>query len=345
MDPVRNPFAPGAGTPPPELAGRADILRDIDIALQRLAIQRQIQSSILVGLRGVGKTVLLVRMKAMAEERSFKTLMIEAHDGKTLPELLVPGLQSALHSLSLVEGAKEAARKSLRVLKSFLTGLKIDIGGVAMSIDGQPGAADSGDLESDLPNLLLSIGEAARAANSPFALLIDELQYLSEKEFSSLIMSVHKITQSNLPIILIGAGLPQILGLAGESKSYAERLFKFPKIGELTEQDARTAIVKPIRDEDACIEDGAVMQILKASERYPYFIQQWAHDSWNAAAGSTITQDDVLRATITSIKALDESFFRVRFERSTPSEKRYMRALAGLGRPAPLRRRCDGAWG
>jgi hypothetical protein len=333
MDPVRNPFAPGAGNPPPELAGRADVLADIEIALRRVAIGRPAQSSILVGLRGVGKTVLLVRCKAMAEAASYRTLLVEAHEGKRLPELLLPGLQSALYGLSLVEGAKEKARRGLRVLKSFLSGLKVRVQEIefGLTVDAEVGSADSGDLESDLPNLFLAIGEAAQQAGRPFAILVDELQYLSETEFSSLIMALHKISQANLPLILIGAGLPQILGLAGESKSYSERLFKYPKIGELGEIDAITAIRKPVLGEGASITDDAVGEILRISERYPYFIQQWAHDSWNAASNSLITKGDVLQANDVSIRTLDSAFFRVRFDRCTPSERKYMRALAEFG--------------
>ena len=281
MDPVRNPFAPGAGNPPPELAGRADVLRDIDVALQRVAIGRPTQSSILVGLRGVGKTVLLVRTKNIAEEQqSYRVLSVEAHEGKTLAELILPGLQSALYSMSLVEGAKDKARRGLRVLKSFLNGIRVKFSEVeiGLSIEPEQGSADSGDLETDLPNLFLAIGEAARSAGKPFALLIDELQYLSQEEFSALIMSMHKIAQANLPVILIGAGLPQILALAGESKSYTERLFRYPKIGELREEDASIAILKPVQDEGSNIDQDAIKAILEISERYPYFIQQWAHE-------------------------------------------------------------------
>lgn len=333
MDPVRNPFAPGAGNPPPELAGRTDVLSAIDIALKRIAIGRPTQSSILVGLRGVGKTVLLVRSKEMAESAGYKTLSVEAHEGKTLAGLIVPGLQRILYKLSFVEAAKESARKSLRVLKSFVNGLNFTINDVdfGLSIESEKGAADSGEIGMDLPNLFIAIGEAARSAKCPFALLIDELQYLSQKEFSALIMSIHKITQANLPIILIGAGLPQILGLAGESKSYTERLFKYPRIGELTKEDATTAIVRPVQNEGAYIDTNAIEEILRISERYPYFIQQWAHDSWNIAVNEKITYEDVISATNVSIKALDDNFFRVRFDRCTPSEKRYMRALAEHG--------------
>jgi hypothetical protein len=274
----------------------------------------------------------------MAEKAGYKTLSVEAHEGKTLADLIVPGLQTILYKMSLMEGAKEHARRGLRVLKSFINGLKVSINDsdFGLSIESEKGAAESGDIEVDLPNLFLAVGEAARSGKSPFALLIDELQYLSQDEFSALIMSIHKITQANLPVILIGAGLPQILGLAGESKSYSERLFRYPRIGELAREDAMTAIIKPVESEGAHIDEAAVEEILKISERYPYFIQQWAHDSWNAAEGSNITRENVLNATTTSIKALDDNFFRVRFDRCTPSERKYMRALAEYG-PGPHR--------
>jgi len=269
----------------------------------------------------------------MAEKVGYKTLSVEAHEGRTLADLIIPGIQSALYKLSTIEGAKEYARRGLRVLKSFANGLKLTINDIdyGLSISPEQGAAESGKIEIDLPNLLLAVGEAARSARSPFAILIDELQYLSQSEFSALIMSIHKITQANLPVVLIGAGLPQILGLAGESKSYAERLFRYPRIGELTKNDATTAIVKPVQVEGSDITQDAVDEILRISERYPYFIQQWAHDSWNMCASGVITYNDVVAATEVSISALDDNFFRVRFDRCTPAEKKYMRALAEYG--------------
>lgn len=333
MDPVRNPFAPGAGNPPPELAGRASILDGTRIALQRVAIGRPAQSSILVGLRGVGKTVLLVRMNEMAEGQGYRTLPVEAHEGKALPDLITPGLRSILFSLSTVEGAKDKARRGLRVLKSFLSGVTVKVQDleIGLSIGSEAGSADSGDLEADLPALFVAVGEAARAASSPVALLIDELQYLSAREFSALIMAMHKVSQANLPLVLIGAGLPQILGLAGESKSYAERLFTFPRIGALDEADARTAVAGPAVEEGARIDEAAIAEVLRVTERYPYFLQQWAHDSWNVAKDDLITRADVVAATEIAVRTLDGGFFRVRFDRCTPSEKRYMRALAELG--------------
>ncbi|HYF88439.1 ATP-binding protein [Azospirillum sp.] len=333
MDRVRNPYAPGAGNPPPELAGRSSVLDDARVALQRIAIGRAAQSSILVGLRGVGKTVLLVRIKEIAEEQSYKTHIVEAHEAKPFAELIAPGLRSLLLSLSRFENGKDKVRRGLRVLKSFLGSIKVKVGelDIELGIESETGVADSGDIEVDLPNLFLAVGDAAKAVGCPVALFVDELQYLSEKEFSALIMSIHKISQAQLPLTLIGAGLPQILGLAGESKSYSERLFRYPKIGALDEIDAEAAIAGPAIAEGASFKPEAIKEILRVTERYPYFLQQWAHDAWNIASGPSITYGDVVRATDISIRTLDESFFRVRFDRCTPSEKRYMRALAEFG--------------
>jgi AAA ATPase domain len=331
MDPVRNPFAPGAGNPPPELAGRSDVLDKIETALLRVAQRRPVQAPIMVGLRGVGKTVLLNRAHEIARGESFLTVDVEAHENKTLPELLTPGLRKSLYSLSATENAKAQAARALRVLKGFVGALKVSFGGVEVGIEPEHGTADSGDLESDLPELILAIGEAAAAAGRPVALIIDEVQYLSSPEFSALIMAIHKINQRSLPVVLIGAGLPQILGLAGNSKSYAERLFAFPPIGALSEPDAIEAIANPARAEGVEFTDEAIARIMDVTQCYPYFIQQWAHDSWNIAESETITAEDVATANPIAIATLDQSFFQVRFDRCTPTEKRYMRALAELG--------------
>jgi hypothetical protein len=333
MDPIRNPYAPGAGTPPPELAGRSDLLMSAETALRRVAAGRPHQSLIMVGLRGVGKTVLLNRIDTIAKNEKFKSLLIEAHEGKRLPELIVPSLRSILYSLSVTENAKEKARFGLRVLKSFASSLKITLGefDVGLSIEAERGTADSGDIESDLPELFLAVGEAAKAAGIPVAILIDELQYLGEKEFSAIIMSIHKINQKSLPIILIGAGLPQIHALAGNSKSYSERLFRFPEIGALGIEEATQAIQRPATSEGAIFTDGAINKILSVTQRYPYFLQQWAYESWNSSPTEHINQAVVEQASIKAIDELDKSFFKVRFDRCTPAEKRYMRALAEFG--------------
>lgn len=331
MDAVRNPFAPGAGNPPPELAGRAEVLLKAEVALKRVAQRRPVQYPVLVGLRGVGKTVLLVRTTEMADREGFLTIDVEAHESKTLPELLMPGMRKALFALSGIENAKDKARRGLRVLKAFVSGLKIGFAGFEIGVDAEAGVADTGDLEADLPEMFTALGEAAAAAGRPVAIIIDELQYLSTEEFSALIMAMHKVNQRSLPIVLVGAGLPQILGLAGNSKSYAERLFTYPKIGALAEPDAVAAIVNPAREEGVEFEPAAVDEIMRTTSRYPYFIQQWSHDAWNVAQGNSITQRDVVAATPIAIAALDQSFFQVRFDRCTPTEKLYMRALAELG--------------
>ena len=333
MDRVRNPFAPGAGNPPPELAGRTEIIEAAETALGRIAIGRPSQSLILVGLRGVGKTVLLNKIKDIAEEKCFLVMISEVHEGKSLPALLVPSLRSMLFKLSDLENAKENARKGLRVLKGFVGALRVSIGDIeiGLSIDSELGTADSGDLETDLPELISVVGEAAKAAKRPICIIFDELQYLSSEEFSAIIMAIHQANQKSLPILMISAGLPQILGLAGNSKSYAERLFRYPEIGPLSKDDAVQAIRKPIDDEGASIEEEALYEILRLTERYPYFIQQWGHDSWNIAQEPTIRKTDVQSATHVALEELDQSFFKVRLDRCTNAEKRYMRALAEFG--------------
>ncbi|WP_036292242.1 AAA family ATPase [Methylosinus sp. PW1] len=333
MDIVRNPYAPGAGTPPPELAGRSSLIEDATNAIKRIAAGRPAQSLIMVGLRGVGKTVLLNRIEEIASDIGCKSSFIEAHEGKSLPELLAPKLRSILYSLSKVENAQDMARRSLRGLKGFLNGLKVTINDVdfGLSIEAEKGFADSGNIEADLPELIAMVGEAAKAASTPIALIVDELQYLSEDEFSALIMSIHKTNQKSLPIVMIGAGLPQIRALAGNSKSYSERLFRFPDIGALKSQDAINALQVPAKAEGASFTDEAIAHILKVTERYPYFLQQWAYTAWNLSDTEQIDAETARAADVPAIDELDKSFFQMRLERCNPSEKRYMRALAELG--------------
>lgn len=286
---------------------------------------------ILVGLGGVGKTVLLVRFQSHAEGLGYHAALVEAHEGKALPSLIVPPLRKMLLSLSLSAAAGDKGRRALRALRGFMGAIKLNWEGVEIGVDPAPGLADSGDLELDLADLFVAIGQAAAEKQTAIALCIDEMQYLNEKEFSSLIMAVHRVSQQNLPFIVVGAGLPQILGLAGESKSYAERLFDYPRVGALGHDDARRALVQPARDAGVEYVDEAVDRIIDVTKGYPYFLQQWGYEVWNIARESPIRLDDVTQATTAAIAALDESFFRVRFDRCTPSEKRYMRALADLG--------------
>jgi len=332
MDPVKNPFAPGAGTPPPELAGREDVIETARIALSRLKAGRPTTSVIMVGLRGVGKTVLLVEIERMAEADGYRTLFIEAHDRRDMPSLLVPGIRKILISLNRIEAAKNLSQRALRVLKGFVSKLSFRIEGIefGLGVEAEHGVADSGDIEIDLPDLFQAVGEAARAAGVPVAILVDEMQYLSRKDFSALIMAVHRTNQRRLPVILIGAGLPQIIGLSGNSKSYAERLFTFPEIGALSAPEAMDALRLPVEAEGAMIGDDAIARLLSVTRKYPYFLQQWGYESWNLATGDTIMLPDVESAGAAAVSKLDEGFFKVRFDRCTPAEKRYMRALAEL---------------
>jgi AAA ATPase domain len=333
MDPVRNPYVPGAGNPPPELAGRGALLQDATVALDRIKIKNAAQGLILTGLRGVGKTVLLVRIQELSKERGFHDILIEANENKPLLTLLIPQLKRTLFSFDKVEAAKDAAKRGLRIIRSAISSLKVTIGDVdfGLSISPEPGTADSGDFESDVSDMLVAIGEAAKEARAWVCILIDEMQYLKYMELEALITAMHKINQRGLPILLIGAGLPQIIALSGDAKSYAERLFKYPNIGALAPDDAISAIATPASSAGVTYSRGAMEKLLHVTESYPYFLQQWAHDAWNIATGPSIDLTDVDKATHVALKTLDESFFKMRFDRCTPSERRYMRALAELG--------------
>lgn len=336
MDALTNPYSPGAGTPPPELAGRDAVLESARVALGRIRLGRPSKSLILVGLRGVGKTVLLNRIRELAENDGYKAVLVEAHENKSLPSLLLPELRQILYSLDSMASLSDKTKRALRVLGSFIKAFKAEAGGVSLSIDPELGTADSGDLEADLAPLFVAIGEAAADRNTAVAICVDELQYLSEDEFSALIMAIHRVSQRNLPLVLIGAGLPQIVGLAGKSKSYAERLFDFPEVGALAPDDAREAVVAPARSQSVTISEDAVKEILRVTKGYPYFLQQWGHESWNLASKPSIDFSTVQHATKQALSKLDSNFFRVRFDRLTPREKDYLRALADFG-PGPQR--------
>jgi len=338
MDPVRNPFAPGAGTPPPELAGRDELRESLRVALERARIGLPAKSAMLVGLRGVGKTVLLDRIRDDAEAAGIHTVRIEAPEGRSLPALLAPQLRQALLRLSQVQAAKDIAVRGLRALAGFVGKLKVKFGDIEVGIDyePEPGLADNGDLEHDLQALLEQVGLAAKAAGTALALFVDELQYVPEQQLAALITAMHRTEQRRLPVVLVGAGLPQLRGQMGNAKSYAERLFDFPAIGALPPEAARLAIRKPLHDNDVTITQVALDRLLEITQCYAYFLQQWGSHTWRAAVQSPIDAPDVERASITATAALDESFFRVRFDRLTPKEKKYLRAMAELG-PGPHR--------
>lgn len=338
MNPIHNPFAPGAGTPPPELAGREALLSAIQVALERVRLGMPAKSSLLVGLRGVGKTVLLDRMRDDAEGAGMQTLRMEAPEHRSLPALLAPELRLALLKLSRQEQAKELAQKGLRALAGFAKSLKVKYADIEVGLDydPEPGLADNGDLEHDLQDLLTAAGLAAKKAGTAIAMFVDELQYVAETELAALITSLHRIGQKKLPVVLVGAGLPQLRGRMGRAKSYAERLFDFPEVGPLSPDATRIALVKPAQDRGVSIASDALDRIVAETMGYPYFVQEWGKHAWDAADQSPITLADVEMARVTAIADLDGSFFRVRFDRLTPAEKRYLRAMAELG-PGPHR--------
>ena len=292
----------------------------------------------MVGLRGVGKTVLLDRIRDSAESRGFYTLRIEAPEARSLPALLAPQLRLILLKLGRVERAKELAEKGLRALAGFAEALKFKYQDIEVGLDFEPetGLADNGDLEQDLSTLLEAVGAAARKANAAVVMFIDELQYVEEEQLAILISALHRCAQRQLPITLIGAGLPQLRGRTGKAKSYAERLFEFPEVGELDEKSAAAAIIRPAQEENVKFNSDAVAEIIRQTKGYPYFLQEWGKHAWDCADDSPITLSDVNEASAIAIAALDDSFFRVRFDRLTPSEKKYLRAMSDLG-PGPHR--------
>jgi predicted transcriptional regulator len=333
MDPILNPYAPGAGTPPPELAGRDDLRETVRIALERVRRGMPTKSVLMVGLRGVGKTVLLDRLCDDAEAADIQTMRIEAPEARSLPAMLAPQLRLALIRLSRSDKARDLANRALRGLAGFARALKVKYQDIEVGLDlePEPGLADNGDLEHDLQALLEAVGAAAREAGTALALFIDELQYVEEGELAALITALHRTAQRRLPVVLVGAGLPQLRGRMGRAKSYAERLFDFPEIGPLSEEAATVAISKPARDAGVEFQEEALRRIILETQGHPYFLQEWGKHAWDTAQRSPISSKDVEEASRSAIAALDESFFRVRFDRLTPSEKRYLRAMAELG--------------
>jgi AAA ATPase domain len=338
MDPITNPFSPGAGSPPPELVGRDPIIEKARILFGRIKEKRAEKSLLLTGLRGVGKTVLLNELERLASSTGYRTVVIEAHEDKPLGPLIAPHLRGLLYNLDRAAGAGEKVKRGFRVLRSFVGALKVTYKDVEFGLDVDPekGSADSGDIELDLPNLFVAVGEAAEERGSAIAIFIDEVQYFSEKELGALIMAMHRVQQRQLPIVLLGAGLPILPGLAGESKSYAERLFSFPEVGALTADESAEALREPTLAAGVVFEPEALDEVFRLTKGYPYFLQEWGYQSWNQAPSNTITLHVVVSATSTVIERLDQNFFRVRFDRLTPSEKRFLRAIAELG-PGPQR--------
>ena len=333
MDPRKNPYAPGAGTPPPELAGRDDLVERAAISLDRIRAGRSARSFILHGLRGVGKTVLLNKISEDAEARGFTGVSMEAPEERSLPALLAPALRAALIKLDRGEAVRAGAKRALKVLTGFVNAAKLKFSDVEIGLKYEPeeGVGDSGDLESDLADLLITVGQAAAERKTAIVLFVDELQYVKEEQLAALIMALHRANQKQLPLTMVAAGLPQVVGQTGRAKSYAERLFEFEQVDSLGEEAARAALCVPAAKEGVKFESGAIKVILEQTKGYPYFLQEWGKNSWDLAPQTIIKEEDARRATRLALGKLDASFFRVRLDRLTPAEKRYMRAMAELG--------------
>lgn len=334
MDNINNPYTPNAGAAPEVLIGRDGQTEAFSILLQRLKRGRTEQSMIMTGLRGVGKTVLLNRFAELAEMAGWESIELEAskHDETAFRQSIFSKFRAALLHISPRRRWSERALHAAEVLSSFV--LSIDQSGtfsVTWDVDPSEGYGDHGDLGLDLTDVFLAVGEVAKEKGTGIVLLIDEVQFLTTVQLESLIQAVHKSVQKKLPITFVGAGLPQIAELAGDAKSYAERLFKFPRIDSLTPEEARQALVGPAETENVSYDEDAVDLAVSLTHGYPYFIQELGYQAWIVASGNHITAEDISTAKDAYEAKLDGSFFRVRLDRATPLQTAYMRAMAELG--------------
>jgi hypothetical protein len=337
VDNIDNPYTPNAGASPEVLIGRDDQTRAFEILLKRLSRGRSEQSMIITGLRGVGKTVLLNRFIRIADAEGWEVVEFEAskHDDRHFRQTMFSQLKAALLRLSPRARWTARGRRAAEVLSAFAVTVDRD-GAWSVSWDVPPaeGFADHGDLGMDLTDVLVAIGETAREEGKGLVVLIDEVQFLASSQLEALIQAIHKTVQRNLPVTFVGAGLPQIAELAGDAKSYAERLFKFPRIGSLEGEEARKALTEPASSEGAIYSEDAVDLAIEISRGYPYFIQELGYQVWTVAADNRITRRDIEVAREAYEAKLDSSFFRVRLDRATPLQTAYMRAMAQLG-PEP----------
>jgi hypothetical protein len=330
MDPIRNPYTPGAGSTPPALTGRDDELRALNVLLARLRLGRPEKSLIVTGLRGVGKTVLLNTFEAIAEDAGFVTAKTEVTHDTDFAATMARLTRRLLLAISPFERMRSKVLAAARVLKAFT--LRLPEGPeIAIDVEATTGRADSGHLADDLGDVLVALGEAAREHDRGIAFLLDEIQFLQRRELEALITAIHAVAQASLPLTFVGAGLPQLPSLAGIAKSYSERLFDFPRIGPLEGAPARAALELPAQDEEVAWEGSAIDEVLRFTEGYPYFLQEYGKHAWNVAGYPTITLADVEEARPLVRLQLDENFFRVRTGRVTNAELRYIAAMASLG--------------
>jgi hypothetical protein len=335
MDPIKNPYTPGAGSQPPSLTGRDAQIASFKVLVERLRVGRSEKSLMVIGLRGVGKTVLLNKFRDMAESAGFRTGQTEITHETDFKATIARLARRIVLSLDLKEKVRDAAWRAAGVLKAFT--VKTPEGyELGLNVEALRGKADSGIFSEDLADLFVALGDAAKERGSGAIFLLDEVQFLAKEDFEALISAAHQVMQKSLPLAVVGAGLPQLPKLAGEAKSYAERLFNFPLIGRLSPEDAKTAIEQPAREQGVSYDPAATLAIIKFTQGYPYFLQEYGTHVWNIATGPKITARDAAAAKANVLAQLDESFFRVRIDRATPAEKRYLAAMASLG-PGPYK--------
>lgn len=337
MKALTNPYTPNAGAEPQAVVGRDDQLESFDLLLARIEAGRTEQSMIITGLRGVGKTVLLGRFHTKALERDWVVVELEAskHDEAEFRRDIATRLRSALFQLSPKAKWTDRFQHATGVLKSF--SISVDAAGTwsaGLDVEAAEGFADHANLALDLTDVFLAVGQAAAEKQRGVVLLFDEVQFLNKLQLEAVIEAMHKMVQRKLPITLVGAGLPQIAELAGDAKSYAERLFKFPAIGTLSDEDAKSALARPAKDEGVTYTADALAEAVSITGGYPYFLQELGYAVWTVADGPEISQDEVLAAVPGYEAKLDESFFRVRLDRATQLQRAYLRAMAELG-PQP----------
>jgi hypothetical protein len=332
MDPGLNPYTPNAGAKPPALVGRENELAAFDVLLARLQRGRAEQSLLVTGLRGVGKTVLLGAFQERALSAGWVSVETEITRTTTFADRMAHLTKRALLEIAPKQRWKERARRAGRVLQSFSLTISTE-GSITGSLDLEPldGRGDSGDLGEDLTDLLVALGEAAQDHERGVVFLMDEIQFLEDEPFEALIAAIHKTVQRQLPITLVGAGLPQLPRLAGEAKSYAERLFRFPRLGPLDEREATEALVDPARALGVEIDTRAVRTVLEYTQGYPYFIQEYGRFLWDRADRSPIGPIEAVEAQGVVEAKLDDDFFGTRLERATDAEVAYLRAMAELG--------------
>lgn len=329
-----NPYTPNAGAQPQALVGRDDQLESFDLLLARIEKGRSEQSMIVTGLRGVGKTVLLglLRQKALARDWVVVEMEVSKHDDTEFRRDIAVRMRSALLELSPRVRWTERAKHAAAVLKSFSVSVDpMGIWAAGLDVQAAEGFADHLDLTLDLTDLFLAVGETAKEHGMGVVLLFDEVQFLKPSQLEAIIQALHKMVQRGLPITMVAAGLPHIAELAGDAKSYAERLFKFPRIGDLEPNDAKEALVLPAADEGVTYAPDALDEAVRITGGYPYFIQELGYAVWTVAEGPVITRDDILAAEPGYEAKLDASFFRVRLDRATELQRAYLRAMAELG--------------